>query len=294
MTASYRGRFAPTPTGPLHFGSLVAAVASYLDARACSGRWLVRIEDLDPLRESPEAVDRILRSLENHQLHWDESVRFQSQRHDAYEAVLQQLKEDERIYPCACSRKELKAHGGRHPAHCRTRPNWQTAPPYALRFAVSGQAQDWFDRLQGPQHFEPRAEIDDFVLRRKEGFYAYQLAVVCDDIDQGITDVVRGSDLLDSTPLQLNLYEALGRPHPAYLHFPVILAANGQKLSKQNRAPAIDDTTPSTNLWRVLEALNHPPPEDLRGAPSGELLAWGVGHWNPERLPPTLGIPEQH
>ncbi|MFE8071368.1 tRNA glutamyl-Q(34) synthetase GluQRS [Marinobacteraceae bacterium S3BR75-40.1] len=294
MTAPYRGRFAPTPTGPLHFGSLVAAVASYLDARSQQGHWLVRIEDLDPLRESPEAADQILQSLEHHQLHWDETVRFQSQRHDAYEAMLDQLKTAGRTYPCTCSRKQLAAHGGLHPARCRSHPNWNVAPPYALRFAIADHPLDWQDRLQGPQHYSPQVEVDDFVLKRKEGFYAYQLAVVCDDIDQGITDVVRGSDLLDSTPLQLNLYEALAEAPPRYLHFPVILADNGQKLSKQNRAPAIDDSTPAQNLQRALAALQHAPPADLAGAPAGELLAWGAAHWNPQALPPTLSMPQQN
>lgn len=277
---NYRGRFAPSPTGPLHFGSLVAALASYLDARAHQGQWLVRIEDLDPLRESRGAADDILATLEAHCLFWDEAVRFQSQRHDAYESVLTAWREQDRIYPCACSRKELQAHGGRHPRNCRNAPDWNQAPPFALRFRAEDRQGTWQDRLLGLRNYRIAGEADDFIVRRKEGYYAYHLAVVVDDIDQGINAVVRGQDLLELTPLHLLLYEALAAPVPSYLHVPLIYNHEGQKLSKQTGAPAIDASQASTNIAQAMRALNHALPEPLESAPVPEQLAWGIENWH--------------
>ncbi|TBW49677.1 tRNA glutamyl-Q(34) synthetase GluQRS [Marinobacter halodurans] len=284
MTSKYRGRFAPSPTGPLHFGSLVTGLASYLEARTRTGTWLVRIEDLDPLREPPEAAGQILRSLERHGLHWDEAVRFQSERHDAYAAVIRQLLADDRAYCCTCSRKELSAHGGQHPGDCRNRKAVPEAP-HAVRLKLEDCTLSWQDRLLGPQAQVLRAERDDPVLQRKEGFYAYQLAVVVDDIDQGMTDIVRGSDLLETTAAQLKLFDWLGAPAPSYLHIPVILNATGQKLSKQTYAPALDDSRPVENLWQALQALGQQPPEDLLGAAPGAILEWARTHWSAKRLP---------
>ena len=277
---TYRGRFAPSPTGPLHFGSLVAALASWLDARAHRGQWLVRIEDLDPLRESPEATDAILASLHHHGLLWDESVRYQSQRSDAYDTILAHWRQQQRIYPCACSRTALRANNGYHGAQCRTHPDWDQSGPVALRFKVPAKQGQWQDRLLGPQHYELNGEPDDVVVRRKEGFYAYHLAVVVDDIDQGITDIVRGQDLLELTPVHLQLYEALQAAPPSYLHIPLMLNESGQKLSKQNQAPALDDARAPDNLWQALRALGLKPPEEL--APEGvePLLDWAVSHWD--------------
>lgn len=277
---SYRGRFAPSPTGPLHFGSLVAALASYLDARARQGHWLVRIEDLDPLRESPGAADSILESLEAHGLHWDEGVRFQSQRHDAYESVLARWQQQDRIYPCTCSRKELQANGGHHPRNCRESPDWNQPAPFAVRFRTQPHEGIWRDRLLGPQSYRIRGEIDDFILRRKEGYYAYHLAVVVDDIDQGINAIVRGQDLLELTPFHLLLYEALGSPAPSYLHAPLVYNHSGQKLSKQTGAPALDADRASSNIAQAMRALNHGLPEPLMRAPVHEQLAWGIEHWH--------------
>ncbi|MFO8141350.1 MAG: tRNA glutamyl-Q(34) synthetase GluQRS, partial [Marinobacter sp.] len=192
----YRGRFAPSPTGPLHFGSLVTALASWLEARAADGDWLVRIEDLDPLREPPQATGQILHSLDCHGLFPDEPVRFQSRRHEAYQAAIERLLSQGKAYRCRCSRKQLKQHGGYHPTHCRDGAPAPGDTPYAIRFALNDEASHWQDLLLGAHRQPVRAELDDPVIMRKEGFYAYQLAVVVDDIDQGITDVVRGSDLL--------------------------------------------------------------------------------------------------
>ncbi|MBE0484751.1 tRNA glutamyl-Q(34) synthetase GluQRS [Marinobacter sp.] len=283
----YRGRFAPSPTGPLHFGSLVTAVASWLEARAAGGDWLVRIEDLDPLREPPEAIGQILHSLNCHGLFPDEPVRFQSKRHDAYQATVEQLLSQGYAYRCRCSRKQLQQHGGYHPAHCRTTQPAHIDAPCAIRFALSDEASYWQDLLLGPQHQQVCAERDDPVILRKEGFYAYQLAVVVDDIDQGITHVVRGSDLLDMTAQQQQMFRALQALPPQWLHIPVILNSEGQKLSKQTRAPALNDTQPAANLVRALGALGQTPPASLHTATVDDVLAWGRHHWQRQAIPLT-------
>ncbi|WP_417531495.1 tRNA glutamyl-Q(34) synthetase GluQRS [Marinobacter lipolyticus] len=283
----YRGRFAPSPTGPLHFGSLVTALASYLEARVHQGQWLVRVEDLDPLRESPEATERILHSLNCHGLIPDAPVRFQSRRHDAYQAVIERLLSDGLAYRCACSRKQLQQHHGRHPEHCREGRSVPGNRPFAIRFALTDETCCWQDELLGPQTQRVIAEVDDPVILRKEGFFAYQLAVVVDDIDQGITDVVRGSDLLDLTAQQQQIYRALGATPPNWLHIPVILNEEGQKLSKQNHAPALDDWQPAGNLTSALAALGQHPPANLNQQPVENILAWATRHWQREAIPLT-------
>lgn len=289
----YRGRFAPSPTGPLHFGSLVTALASFLEARYHHGAWLVRIEDLDPLREPPDATAAILHSLSVHGLDSDEPVRYQSQRHEAYDRAIQQLLESGLAYHCGCSRKRLQANGGYHPDHCRQGKAPITDQPRAIRFALEESETRWCDQLLGSQIQTVRAELDDPVIRRKEGFYAYQLAVVVDDIDQGISHVVRGSDLLDMTAQQQQLFAALGARPPQWLHIPVIVNAQGQKLSKQNRAPALDDDHPGLNLWRALLALGQRPPRELMTAPAQTLLDWGVEHYRRELLPRQSQAPAE-
>lgn len=292
MNLPYRGRFAPSPTGPLHFGSLVTGLASYLDARVRNGVWLVRIEDLDPLRESDEAVTQILQSLEAHGLHPDESIRFQSERHAAYEATIDKLLSRDEAYRCICSRKELNEHGGRHPHQCPERYH-ATEHPHAVRLRLQDATETWIDRLLGPQSTTVRAELDDPVIKRKEGFYAYQLAVVVDDIDQGITDIVRGSDLLGTTPAQLQLYRLLGSEPPSYLHIPVIINAEGQKLSKQTHAPALDDDQARANLCRALEALGQQPPRYLFQERPEYILTWGIERWRPSQIPlDSAAIPD--
>lgn len=283
----YRGRFAPSPTGPLHFGSLVTALASWLETRAAGGDWLVRIEDLDPLREPPEATGQILNSLECHGLLPDEPVRFQSRRHDAYQAAIEQLMEQGKAYRCRCSRKQLQTNQGFHPAHCREGQPGPGDAPYAIRFALENEHSHWQDLLLGPQHQQVRAELDDPVILRKEGFYAYQLAVVVDDIDQGITHVVRGSDLLDMTAQQQQIFRALNAEPPKWLHIPVILNQQGQKLSKQNHAPALDDSRPASNLVMALDALGQKPPAGLERVGTEQILAWGRAHWQRRAIPLT-------
>lgn len=284
----YRGRFAPSPTGPLHFGSLVTAVASYLEARSRNGAWLVRIEDLDPLRESPEATQRILASLDAHGLHSDEPVRFQSERHDHYRALIDHLLSQGTAYRCACSRKQLQENHGRHPQHCREVNATPGEQPYAVRFALHDEHSEWHDQLLGPQAQQVHAEVDDPVILRKEGFYAYQLAVVVDDIDQRISHVVRGSDLLDMTAQQQQIYRAMGARPPHWMHIPVILNADGQKLSKQNHAPALDDRKAKDNLEQALAALGQDQ-RLLAGAPDiGTLLSRAAANWAPERIHLTV------
>ena len=286
---SYRGRFAPTPTGPLHFGSIVAALASFLDARKNNGQWLVRIEDIDPLRELPGADSDILRTLEAHHLLWDESVRYQSQRSDAYEVFIAQLRDNDHTYLCPCSRKTLIENNGLHSAGCRPR-HINNSQAFAIRFITEPKHYQWQDLLLGQQSYLAKESVDDFVIKRKEGFYAYQMAVVCDDIDQNISHIIRGSDLLDSTPFQLALYQAENTPAPQFGHIPVILNASGQKLSKQNKAPAICNKTANGNLQKALSVLNHPLPKALHDAPVNDIINWAVLNWSLDKLPRTLTI----
>lgn len=278
-TRTYRGRFAPSPTGPLHFGSLVTALASYLEAKSRNGLWLIRIEDLDPLREPPEATGQILASLDAHGLFSDEPVRFQSDQHEAYHSATELLLKKGSAYRCACSRKQLQANQGHHP-HCRSSEKTTSNRPFAIRFALHNEQCHWQDQLLGPQHQFVQAEIDDPVILRKEGFFAYQLAVVVDDIDQGITNVVRGSDLLDMTAQQLQIYQAMAAEPPHWLHIPIIVNSQGQKLSKQTHAPALDDHTPVRNLHSAFSALGQHPPESLLAESIDTLLDWGTKHWN--------------
>jgi len=263
----YRGRFAPSPTGPLHFGSLVAAVASYLDARAHGGQWLVRMEDVDKPRERPGAAALILRTLEQFGFEWDGEVLYQSRRSDAYTAALQRLQSAQAVFGCACTRRDpvCGCRSGERPAR-------------AWRAAAAGPTECFDDRLQG-RYCD---SIDNFVVLRADGYFAYQLAVVVDDAEQGITDVVRGADLLDSTPRQISLQRLLGFPTPRYLHVPVAVDANGQKLSKQTLAPAINAKDRSALLRRALVFL---------GQPEAESLDVAVRQWSPDLIPRTRAVP---
>jgi glutamyl-Q tRNA(Asp) synthetase len=284
-TSGYRGRFAPSPSGPLHFGSLVSALASYLDAKACRGKWLVRMEDLDPPREQPGAASLILQTLEDHGLYWDETVLYQSQRHPAYQETLEWLVAQNLAYPCCCSRQELTAMGGIYNGRCRNQ-SVDLTQPHSIRLKLYDipyhPHNDWVsftDVIQGPQEQNLRTQAGDQILKRRDGFYAYQLAVVVDDIYQQITHIIRGSDLLDVTGRQLLLFTLLKAPSPRFGHVPLAMQANGQKLSKQNQAKAIDSGNASRNLWHGLAFLGQNPPLDLARASTGELLDWAVNHW---------------
>lgn len=286
----YIGRFAPTPSGYLHFGSLVAALASYLDARNVGGRWLLRMEDLDPPREMPGAQDAILRTLESYGLNWDGEVLKQSQRHAAYASVLEGLLQQGLAYACTCSRKQLEGCDGIYPGTCRN-ANRATADA-AIRLRVPSLEYCFEDRVQGRfcQHLQ--RELGDFVIRRRDGLYAYQLAVVLDDAAQGITDVVRGADLLDNTPRQLYLQELLGLSQPRYLHVPLIIQPDGHKLGKRYRSPPLPPEQASPLLARALRALGQALPQELENAPPAELLEWGVAHWNAATIPRSRTLAE--
>jgi glutamyl-Q tRNA(Asp) synthetase len=295
----YRGRFAPSPTGPLHFGSLLAAAGSWLDARAAGGEWLLRIEDLDPPREPPGAIDEILRTLEAFGLWWDGEVVFQSRRLPIYEAALDRLGAAGWAYPCICSRKRIEAANRqrgrpgdrRYPGTCRTLPAAAARKTRILRVRTTPEPIAILDRLQGPFAQSLEGEVGDFVLRRREGYIAYQLAVVVDDALQGITDVVRGTDLLDSTPRQVWLQRLLDYPTPRYMHLPVVIAPGGEKLSKQTGAAAVDAGRAGELAWRILADLGQAPPPELRGAAPPELWAWGITHWHPQQLAGIRNIP---
>jgi glutamyl-Q tRNA(Asp) synthetase len=278
----YSGRFAPSPTGPLHFGSLVAALASWLDARRHGGRWLVRIEDLDPPREVPGAANAILRALEAFALHWDGPVLYQSARHEAYQAVLEHLRREGHAYNCGCTRREIAASGGPgldgpvYPGTCRDGlPAGRR--PRAVRLRTAPGTIEFPDRAQGRVRQDVAREVGDFVIRRADGLFAYQLAVVVDDAHQGITHVVRGADLLDSTPRQILLQRLLGLPTPAYLHHPLVMTPQGEKLSKQTHAPPVDDRDPVPALIRALGFLGERVPECDDAGSAEEVLAWTLG-----------------
>lgn len=273
----YRGRFAPTPSGPLHLGSLLAAVISYLEARRQGGQWLLRMEDLDPPREQPGAADAILRCLEAHGLYWDEPVCYQSQRGDAYEAALDQLQQQGVLFWCQCSRKQLRGQVV-YPGTCRT--SVSPRPDCAIRLRVSEQGDAFIDGFQGRQSANPAKDFGDVILKRRDDYYAYQLAVVVDDAWQGITDVVRGIDLLHASYWQRALFRQLNLPMPTFHHFPVLIHDNGQKLSKQNQAPAVSEQQPGHNLSQVFALLQL----DVAPARPEQMLAQAISLWQPEPL----------
>lgn len=285
MAAEYVGRFAPSPSGPLHAGSLLAALASFLDARANNGRWLVRIEDIDPPREQAGADRLILQTLTAHGLLWDDVVVYQSTRHSRYNAILDQLAQAQQIYHCNCTRQRLQSLNYRYDRHCLTEPPAVDAPA-ALRFRAPDVTVVFDDRIVGTQAQDLTREGDG-VIHRKDGLYAYMLAVVVDDIDQGITDIVRGEDILPVTGRQIALYQALNAVPPRYAHIPLALGADGRKLSKQNGAPALDNTTPAANLFQALSALKQNPPPELANVSVQEILDWAVANWRIEQLRPS-------
>jgi len=286
----YRGRFAPSPTGPLHFGSLVAAVGSCLDARHHHGEWRVRIEDIDPPREVPGAADGILKTLEAFGLEWDGPVSYQSRHGDRYEAALEQLERLGFLFGCACTRKEIPDSGlpgagiAVYPGTCRG-----GLPPgrmaRSLRVRVDDSTIGVQDRLQGVTRQSLPGEVGDFVVRRADGFIAYQLAVVVDDGAEQISHIVRGADLFDSTPRQIYLQRLLGLPTPDYLHLPVAVNSAGEKLAKQTRAREVTPEHAGRILRDVLRFLQQELPESSGDATPEELLQWAIAHWDVRPLP---------
>jgi glutamyl-Q tRNA(Asp) synthetase len=281
LPVSYVGRFAPSPTGPLHIGSLTTAVASFLHARASRGSWLVRIEDIDPPREVAGAADDILRTLEAFALGWDGPVLYQSARRDLYESSSERLLREGRAFLCSCTRSELRADSEGaappYPGTCRRRTRHERAT--AVRVRVDGGADTFVDGVQGPIATRLAQTTGDYVIRRRDGLPAYHLAVVTDDAAQGVTTVVRGVDLLDSTAVHRHLQGTLGLGRPAYFHVPVVVGADGQKLSKQTGAVPLGTAEPASAAAQVLRLLGAHVPIELGGAPPRELWAWAVANW---------------
>ena len=292
----YRGRFAPSPTGPLHFGSLVAAVGSYLDARAHGGSWVVRMEDLDRPRTVPGAADDILRTLATLGMAWDGEILYQSTRDDAYAAALDALKSRDLVYPCSCSRREIadSAVGGIdgpvYPGTCR-KGLLSGRAARAERVLTRGARIEFIDAVQGRIVHDLERQVGDFVLKRADGLYAYQLAVVVDDAAQDITDIVRGADLLDSTPRQIWLQQQLGYPTPRYAHLPAAVNVVGEKLSKQTLAPAVDAAAPVPLLNDALTFLGQPRIADC--APQDVAAFWprAIAGWRLDRVPRSRTLP---
>lgn len=326
-SSEYRGRFAPSPTGHLHFGSLVAAVGSFLDARHHDGAWIVRMEDLDTPRCIPGAADNILRTLEAFGLYWDGEILYQSKRNAAYEDALQKLRGIGSAYPCCCTRKEIAdsalhgIDGPVYPGACRNGiPSGRGSRAWRVRTDTSsfvraksaetvpepaeaclpfdkhgayGSTIELNDLLQGIVAQHLASEVGDFVVKRADGLFAYQLAVVVDDAFQHITHVVRGADLLASTPRQIYLQQLLEMYTPAYAHLPVAVNAQGEKLSKQTLAPAITTEDTAAILVKVLEFLRQQPPAELRQGSVEEVLNWAVANWRPGNLQGCRQLPAE-
>lgn len=281
--SEYIGRFAPSPSGDLHFGSLIAALGSYLQARSHQGKWLVRIEDIDPPREVPGSAYRILSALERYGLFWDGDVLYQSQRHAAYDDVLAWLESQSLSYHCTCTRSRIQQIGGVYDGHCRERH--LDAKGAAIRLRQTQPVFSFQDLLQGEIQADRQLAAEDFIIRRRDGLYAYNLAVVVDDHFQGVTEIVRGSDLIEPTVRQIALFQQLNYPVPGYLHLPLALNSQGDKLSKQNHAPALPEGDPRPILVQALEFLQQPVPESWQDLDLQLLLRWAVTHWDTVSLP---------
>lgn len=296
MSAPYRGRFAPTPSGPLHFGSLVAAAGSFLEARARAGQWHLRIDDLDAPRVAPGAIDAILRCLERCGLYWDEPVVFQSAHLPAYHAALHELRQRRAVFACACSRTDIEATGLRgnagpiYPGTCR-----EGLPPgrraRAWRLRVEHGAVDLHDEVLGHQRIDVEAQGGDFTLYRADGVYSFHLASAVDELELGITDVVRGSDLLESSARQIYLLRMLGRAAPRYVHLPVAVDASGLKLSKQTGAQPVDDAQPVRTLCGVLRFLGQTVPQEVAEASLEDFWRWAIANWDLRRVAARLSAP---
>ncbi|MDW8844820.1 tRNA glutamyl-Q(34) synthetase GluQRS [Erwinia sp. MMLR14_017] len=283
MSDSCIGRFAPSPSGELHFGSLIAALGSYLQARAQHGQWRVRIEDIDPPREVAGAAGRILAQLEQHGLSWDGEVLWQSTRHEAYREALAWLSEQQRSYYCTCTRSRIQQIGGIYDGHCR---NLNAGPENAaLRLRSDHPVSEFQDKLRGTIKADAALAQEDFIIHRRDGLFAYNLAVVVDDHFQGVTEVVRGADLIDPTVRQIALYQAFGWPVPDYLHLPLAIGADGQKLSKQNHATPLPSGDARPAIVQALRFLRQPVSEGWQDLPLSEILQQATARWEVTALP---------
>jgi len=293
---TYIGRFAPSPTGPLHMGSLITAVASYCQAKNQKGKWLLRIEDIDPPREVPNASNNIISDLEKLGFEWDGEIIYQSQRQELYEQALENLHQTNLIYPCGCSRSEINAssihtrYGIRYIGTCREGlPVGKKAR--SIRLKVPDKDFHFTDLIQGKYNQNLQLDIGDFVVKRADGQIAYQLAVVIDDATQSVTEIVRGSDLLDSTIRQQYLQQCLGYAQPSYAHIPVLVNSAGDKLSKQTGASAINLESSGTALIQALCYLNQAPPKSLKRASVKEIWRWALEHWQIQKIHDQMNIP---
>lgn len=286
--SSYCGRFAPSPSGNLHFGSLIAALASYLDAKANNGLWLVRVEDIDPPREQAGAAQRILSTLQAYGMQWDEPVLYQSEQSQLYQQVLHYLLNTQQGYYCQCTRAAIKAIGGIYQGHCK----YLNLPAQnsAIRLVNQQPIHQYTDRIQGLVNCDKSLAEEDFIIFRKDGLFAYQLAVVIDDIYQGITHVVRGCDLIEPTARQLSFYQLLGIPPVNYAHVPLAVTDQGYKLSKQNKAPAIDFNNPQPTLIAALQFLGQQTPTNASNYSVTDIIDWAVEHWQLSAIPKTQEI----
>lgn len=284
----YRGRFAPSPSGLLHFGSLVAALASYLDAKHHQGIWLVRIEDIDPPREKAGASSAILRTLEAYGMHWDEEVLYQSQQTRYYLDILADLKSKNLSYYCQCTRAQIKKSGGIYQGQCRTlaKPKQHSA----IRVINDHGIVNYQDLIQGAVSCHQALAQEDFIVFRKDGLFAYQLAVVADDIYQNISHVIRGCDLLEPTARQLSFFPILQANAPQYGHIPLAITEQGYKLSKQNKAPAIDNNNPQPALFAALNFLGQKTPKNLMNASVDEIITSAIQNWRREKVPKLAEI----
>lgn len=280
---SYIGRFAPSPSGPLHFGSLIAATGSYLQAKSQQGQWLVRMEDIDLPRMVQDADSDILRTLELFGLYWDGDVWYQSARLERYQHLLNELHQQQLVYGCNCNRKRIAAVGGIYDGHCRSLALNQ--PPLAWRLKASGVSSQFDDLIFGRQQIAADLAAEDYIIKRRDNLFAYQFVVVVDDIDQHITEVIRGADLLQMTPRQQALCQLLGAKAPLYGHLPLAVTEPGFKLSKQNHAAAISQWPVSDVMASVLAFLGHPLPDELHKAPVTEQLQWATVNWSLSNIP---------
>jgi len=301
--ARYRGRFAPSPSGPLHFGSLVAALGSYLQAKSHGGEWLLRIEDIDTSRVQPGAADSILRTLDQFGLHWDQTETYQTQRLARYQQIFAELRQQQLIYGCDCSRARIQQLATGYDGYCRQR-RLQQEPlawrliataciePHSNKISQAGEVATHFtDLVFGDIQIPTAICREDYSIKRRDGLFAYQLVVVVDDLDQQIGQVIRGADLIEMTTRQQALCQLLGQQAPQYGHLPLAVTAPGQKLSKQNHAADISQQPVAASMSAALTLLGHPPPLSLRGAGCQELLSWALQHWQLAQVPKQREVP---
>ncbi len=288
---AYIGRFAPSPTGPVHFGTLVAAVGSYLQAKQNNGQWLLRMEDVDITRKVAGADTDILNTMEGFGFEWDGEIVYQSQRTDCYEEALEALISLSLVFPCLCSRKQLaNVSDGIYPGTCRNRSLPETSE-HALRVIAEDHVIKFDDAIMGRQSQDIKRQCGDFVIRRRDDLFAYQLAVVVDDALQGVTEIVRGADLLDCTPRQIYLQQLLDYPTPGYCHLPLAIDASGNKISKSEGGSTVDVKGREKLLLRTLHFLGQQPPEDLYGSNLNDIWSWAITHWEITQVPQSKKLP---